>query len=115
MSKALPATCQGGVVTCEGKPVAGVVILSEGVGPSSGTLFLEEDKAYYVAKTSPDLKDALASISNALANTSAALTAIDNVGFWSGGGAPTPPFLGTVISGIDTAKASLDTLRGAMK
>lgn len=66
MSKVLEATCEAGVVTCQGVPVPDVIILSEGVGDSTGILILQAGKAYYVVKGSPDLDETLENLINAL-------------------------------------------------
>lgn len=138
MSKMLPATCVGGVVTAEGVPVPAAEILSEGVGESEGVVFLDEDKARYIAKISPDLKttlehliEALGKAIEALNNASAALTSIDTAGYIiavSGGsgapavGTPSPPVatgdisaLDTATQGIEAAKAELETLKGMLR
>jgi hypothetical protein len=66
MSKALAATCKAQVVTAEGVPVPGAVILSEGVGQSDGVLVLSDGRMFYLAKISPDLKATLVQVIAAL-------------------------------------------------
>ncbi len=85
MSKALPASCAAGVVLTGGIPVPSAEILSSGVGPSSGVLILDEDEAFYIPDTTPDLDTTLAQIitaltqvSQALAQTVLALNVLDN-------------------------------------
>ncbi len=86
MAKALAATCVAGIVSVGGQPLTACTILSEGVADSEGVVFLDEDKAYYVAKTSPDLgttlstlSDALTQITTALTHAATALTAHDGI------------------------------------
>ncbi len=66
MSKMIPATCVGGIVTADDVPVPSAVILSEGVAESEGVLFLDGENARYLPKTSPDLKLTLEKLAEAL-------------------------------------------------
>lgn len=117
----LDATCEAGVVTADGVPVPGAQILSEGVGASSGVLLIDEDRARYVAKTSPDLKTTLEKLIVALDKTVAALQAIDGVGSLvtscgAGAGSATwIPVAASDISGITSAKADLEALMEELK
>lgn len=84
MSKMLEASCVAGVVTAEGIPVPAAEILSQGVGASSGRLFIDENDAVYIPDATPDLKttldkvlSALDQVVTALNATAVALTAID--------------------------------------
>lgn len=131
MSKALPASCVGGIVTAGGVPVPAADILSEGVGPSEGVLILDEDEAKYIAKTSPDLKATLEQLISALDKTvealgkaSSALTGLDTAGFLiaATAGVPSPPLQAANIAGITTAsaeitaaKVQLTALKGMLK
>lgn len=124
MSKALLATCEDGEVFCEGKLIEDCEIFSEGVGVSQGLLILDEDKRYYVAKTSPDLKLTLEKVIVALDNAADALNALDTAAFLVGvtGGAMTPavgipgtPVAASNISAINSAKADLEELVGELK
>lgn len=90
MPRAISATCLNGVVTADGATVAGAVILSEGVTQSEGYAIFDEDKVFYVAKTSADLKTAIQSINAMITKMIMMFTAVD-AGFsaLSGvGGAP---------------------------
>ncbi len=95
MSKVLQAACSGGIVTAEGVPVPLVEILCEGVGDSTGVLILDEDKAYYLAKTSPDLVTTLEKLLDSLQYISNALGALDGAGFLiaATGGVPSAPLI----------------------
>lgn len=59
MSKTLAATCQAGVVRIGTVVLPDAVKFSEGVGSSEGVAILDQDKQFYLAKTSPDLKAAI--------------------------------------------------------
>ena len=127
MSKMLAATCVGGIVTAEGVPVPAAEILSEGVGPSSGILIVDEDKAYYVAQTSPDLDSTLAQIITALGQTVTALqqTALTFTATFAGmtGPATAPPptgpagvaAIGVAVVAITAAQVQLQTLKEVLK
>ncbi len=77
MPRVLDATCLANIVTCEGVPVTGVTVLSEGVSQSSGYLIIDEDKTYYVAKTSPDLKAAITTLNSMLTSIANMFLAVD--------------------------------------
>jgi len=117
MSKILEATCEDGIVTALGVEVQDVEILSEGVGASSGVLILDGDKAYYVAKTSPDLKTTLEKLSDALGSISSALSAIDGAGHLiaATAGVPGPPVASGDISSLNSSKGELDDLLEELK
>lgn len=120
MSKMLDATCVAGVVSTGGVPVPGVGILSEGVGASTGILFLDEDQAMYLAKISPDLKSTLDGLISALTSISSALNALNTATLLTtcpaGSGVAGPPLVATAdITAINTAKAQLLFLKGMLK
>lgn len=93
MSKLIEATCNDGVVTALGVTVDNVVILSEGVGASSGVLILDEDSATYIAKTSPDLKTTILKAITALTETADGLSKV----------ASTLTSIGSMMTGPTTA------------
>lgn len=127
MSKILPATCVGGIVTSELFPVPSAQILSKGIGPSSGVLALDEDKAFYVTSSAADLETALTNVINGLNDAASALstvaTALTAIG--AGMTGPTtapPPTLPTSVASITTsvlsiqaASVQLATLKGLLK
>jgi hypothetical protein len=121
MSKIIEATCVGGVVTADDVPVPAAEILSEGVGESEGILILDEDKAKYIAKTSPDLKATLEKLITTLEKLSAALTAIDSAGPLSttcGAGPGTAtwvPVNASNISAINALKAEVESFKEMLK
>jgi hypothetical protein len=88
MSKILDASCQAGIVTIAGTPIPGAVILSEGIGPSTGFAVIDADKVYYIAKTSPDLKTAMTNLNTILTQILAILTTLDGVTVSPGTAAP---------------------------
>jgi len=141
MSKMLTASCVGGVVTCEGVVIPSAVVGSEGVGSSTGALFLDEDTARYIANTTPDLKTTLDDIVliltqlkialdqtvTALNTTAATFTA--TFATMTGPTTVPPPTgpAGVVSIGVSSAlitaaatqidllKAQLNTLKGVLK
>lgn len=137
MPKVMPATCEAQVVTCNDLPLPGAVILSQGVGQSSGIAVLDGDSAHYVANISGDLKtlltkviDSLAQVKTALDKSVDALTAIDTAGYiltvnpGTGGasGVAAAPVATADISSItsaaneiDSLKSQLSDLNGALK
>lgn len=128
MSKILDAICTGGQVKVGDTIVQEAVINSEGVGDSTGTLFMEDDKVKYIAKTSPDLKTTLTKLVDALTQTATALTqtasglgAIDVKPTGGTGSASTPVAASNIsaitsaVSSINTAKADLATLKDNLK
>lgn len=127
MSKALNATCLGGVVKVGQTIVPQTTILSEGIGSSSGLLVLDEDKKTYIAKISPDLKTTLEKtiaatdkISDAITKISTVLTSIG--AFMTGPTTAPPPTLaadvaeivGLVVE-IEAAKTEMTTLKENLK
>jgi hypothetical protein len=111
----LAATCLAGIVTADGLPVLGATLLSEGLGPSSGILVLQDDDGkYYVAKTSTDLNTTLTQLITALSHVASALAAIDVKPVGGTGSAPAPAAAAD-IAAITTASAALATLQGVLK
>lgn len=127
MSKSLDATCQAGVVQVDNVPVQGVTVLGEGQGQSEGMLVLDEDKRWYVARTSGDLKSTLDQVIAALDATVQAIDKIastftDVGGGMAGSATAPPPTLPASVAEIqaagaqvDAAKTALDTLKGQLK
>jgi hypothetical protein len=113
MSKVIEATCVGGVVTAEAVPVEDAVILSEGEGSSEGILVMQDDKQYYLAKTSEDLKATLDEVITALNQLVTVITAI-GAGMTGPTTAP-PPTLATDLLTITNAATTLQTLKGMLK
>lgn len=142
MSKILAATCVTGVVTCEGVVVNVAEVLSKGVGSSSGLLFLQGDKAYFIPSSATDIeatltqviaalgqvKTALDKTVSALTHAATASTAIDGKPTGGSGSAVTPvgtseitgigtdtALITTAATAIDSAKSALTTLKGQLK
>jgi hypothetical protein len=128
MSKALAASCEGGVVTAGGVAVAGTEVQSEGVGASTGVLILDGEKRYYFPKGTPDLKTTLEQVIAALAQTktalnqvASALTTIDAKPTGGTGSAVVATVaanvsaINTAATAVDTAKEALNTLKGALR
>lgn len=112
MTKMLEATCVAGVVTADGVPVVSAEILSEGVGASSGVLFLDEDQAKYIPKTSPDLKTTLEKIASALSSIASALTTIDGK---PTGTLPPAPAAAASIAQISAVQVEISALKEVLK
>lgn len=127
MSNILEATCVGSVVTCESVPVPAAEILSEGIGSSSGLLFLQDDKAYYLPSSALDIKTTIEKLIAAIDSINPALTEIAStltaIGAGMTGPATAPPVtLPTSVATISAkvveltaTKALLNTLKGALK
>lgn len=80
MSKVLNATCEGGKIKVEGATID-AEILSGGVESSEGALFLDNEKAIYIANISPDLIEIITSlveILNAIADISTGIDGATN-------------------------------------
>jgi hypothetical protein len=127
MSKVLPASCVGGIVTAELFPVASAEVLSDGSGPSTGFLVLDEEEAFYVTSNASDLKTTLEKVisalndaASALSNTASALTSI-GAGMTGPTTAPPPTLPATVAlistsaTSIQAATAQLTVLKGVLK
>ena len=106
MPKALPATCVGSIVTVDGVPVPSAVILGEGIGSSSGYAIFDDDRVYYVPKTTPDFKTALTAINNMITNICAVLSGHDAA--FSNGAFAT-------IAQITSKNAEISALKEALK
>ncbi len=76
MSRILPATCQGSVVTVAGIAIDGVIILSEGVEASEGILIIQESATYYVASSALDIKEVIEQITDIIVDITTLFTSI---------------------------------------
>lgn len=112
--RVLSASCVIGQVTCGAALVPDVTILSEGVASSEGYLIIDQDRMFYVAKTTPDLATTLDKISTALGQIASALTTIDAKPVGGSGSAPAPGAAAN-ISQITSLQAELVTLMEALK
>lgn len=120
MSKALQATCVAGIVIADSVPVPVATILSQGVGSSSGVLILDDDKATYIAKTTPDLETTLTKLISVLTELTSALTSIDTKVLVTtcpaGAGTTVPlPLAASNITALTALKTELTTLKGMLK
>lgn len=115
-TKIFTATCENGEVKV-GNVVVEATIESEGVGASQGLMIIEGDRAYYFAKTSPDLKLTLEKVIAALEKVSDALTSHDTAGYLIGAAmaVPSPPIATASIAAIDSAVDELTTLKGELR
>lgn len=112
MSKVINATCVGKVVTADSVPVPAATILSEGVGPSTGVLLLDEDLAKYVTSNASDIKSALDKIADALTQIATALTLIDAKPL---GILPPAPVAASQVALITAAQAQIAVLKETLK
>lgn len=112
--RVLSASCVGQQVTCGSGIVTGVTILSEGVSSSSGYLIIDQDRKYYVSKTSPDLKSTIEAIASALGQIATALTTIDAKPVGGSGSAPAPGAAANITQ-ITALQTQLTTLKDALK
>ena len=92
----LKASCKNKKVEHEDREVD-ALILSEGEGESEGALILDQDRAFYIAKTTQDLKDVIDAIIDLATQVQSNSTA------W---GAP------VVLTGLIS---SLNSLKGNLK
>ena len=113
MTKSLAATCENGVVKVAGKTVSGAVILSEGVGASTGVAYFDKDQIFYVASNASDLKTTIEKLIDVLTQVGSTLTSI-GAGMTGPTTAP-PPTLATDVAALNTIKAALNTLKGQLK
>lgn len=114
MSKAISATCQGGVVKVSDLPIPEVNVMSEGVAASEGVLFIERDELYYLAKITPDLKTAIDKIASALSQIATALTTLDAKPVGGTGSAPAPA-VAAAITQISSIQSELTVLKGNLR
>ena len=66
MTKTVNATCEAGVVKVGDFTITEVTILSEGVASSTGVLFIDQDKKYYIPNATSDLKLTLEKVIDSL-------------------------------------------------
>ncbi len=114
MSKILEATANAaGVVTADGVPVVGAIILSEGKQASSGVAVMDGDKVWYLTSSATDIKTVIEKVIAALNEIGPALTSI-GAGMTGPTTAP-PPTLPTAVTNITTVVTQLTTLKEALK
>lgn len=123
----MEATCSAGIVKVGNFPVASAQIMSAGAGESTGTLFMFGEDAYYFPNATADLKTTIEKLIDTLTGVTAALTQIGTslTSIGAGMTGPTtapPPTLATDVVAINgkvtelnAIKASLNTLKGALK
>ncbi len=127
MSKVLSATCLAGVVKVGLLPVPEAIILSEGLGASTGVAVIDEDEVTYIAKTTPDLNstldqliDSLDKIASTLNTIATSLTSI-GAGMTGPTTAPPPTLAANVASivtnaiAITAAQTQLEALQEVLK
>lgn len=113
MAKVLEASCENGIVTLEGQQIEVDLLLSEGVAPSTGVLIIDGAKTYYVARTSPDLKSSLETITEAINSIADIFTAI-GAGMTGPTTAP-PGTLAADVTELQALATELEDLGEALK
>lgn len=113
MSKILPGSCTGNVVTSESLPIPTAEILSEGVGPSTGIVIMQGDKQFYIAKTSPDLKVTIEKLNSLITKLVPIITSI-GAGMTGPTTAP-PPTLATDLLELTAINIELTTLKNMLR
>lgn len=107
MSKVLPATCQAGVVTVEGKPVQ-ATIQSQGTKSSQGFTILDEDQAIYFPNSSDDIKELITSLVAIINQVATIATGLD-------GATNSPGAQATNITQLQSLKTQLDATKGNLR
>jgi len=118
-AKIFAASCEDGKVMIEGFEIE-ATILSEGVGSSTGIVILEGSTAFYISKSSTDLKGTLESTIAAFESSSDALTTVANtltaIGTGMTGPTTAPPgALPGNVAQINAAVADLDSARSDLE
>lgn len=114
MSKLLEATCSpAGIVTADGVPVEGAVILSQGKAQSSGILLIDGEKLWYLTSSASDLKTTIEKVASALNQAATGLNsaggALNGLAGGSGAGAI------AAAAAITPIVAELNALKEALK
>ena len=112
MSKLLPATCENGVVTIEGKEVEST-ILSQGKAASSGAAILDKGSSTYIASNASDIADLITSLNDSLNKLVIILTSI-GAGMTGPTTAP-PPTLAADLAEITAIVVELETKKEMLK
>lgn len=113
MTKMLVGTCQAGAVKVDGDLVTEAVILSKGIGASSGALFIDGEKVFYIPNNSADLETTLTKVIAAINKIATTLTSI-GAGMTGPTTAPPPTLVADVLE-LTTLSTELSTLKGALK
>lgn len=112
MTKAVLAKCKDKKVNINEVDIEVDFISSEGKAESSGVLFLDKEKSFFITNTIDDLKTTLEKISGALDKIASALTAIDGK---PAGTNPPSPVAASDILQIQSLKSDLDSLKDNLK
>lgn len=127
MSRALTASCLAGVVQVAGITVPGCIILTAGVGQSTGICFIDGANAYFVATNTIDLKSTLDNIISSLSQLHTAIgtiaTTLTAIGAGMTGSSTAPPgslaanvtAINACVTALDGIKTTLTTLEGNLK
>ena len=106
LSKVLFASCKDKKIKVEGATID-AEILSGGVESSEGALFLDKEKAVYIADTSPDLIEIITSLVEILNSIADISTAIDGATNAPSANAAAIAMLKTKVQQFQTKKDKL--------
>ncbi len=115
MTVSLEATCVASVVKIGALPLPSAKKFSAGVAASEGVAFIDGEKQYYFANTTPDLETTLGEIKKGLDKTAAALTKLTSIltdigAGMAGAGTTPPPTLATDLLDITQAATDLTAI-----
>lgn len=103
----LDATCENGVVTCEGQEID-AEILSEGMGSSSGAVIVDKGTAKYFTSNASDIKDLITSLESIIQQVVLIATALDAV-------TVSPGSATALITQLTTLKTQLGLTKDQLK
>lgn len=107
-NKILKADCAANVVTLDGLPVTAAEILSDGIGSSTGILFIDKDKCYYLPSSVEDIRDLITSLEGIVTDLISITTALN--------GATVPPAVATGgIASLTAKAAQLTALKAVLR
>lgn len=107
MSKFFEASCEDGVVTYQGVEVP-AEILSAGLGSSTGLLFFQKDRAFYLPSSASDIDGLIERLVELTTQLETILSGLDAV-------STTPGSQAANITQLGVLKDELDESRGTLK
>ncbi len=113
MSNVLPAICAAEIVQVNALPVPGAVILSKGVGASTGILVLQDGATYYITSNALDLESTITKITDLITKLSTTFTHF--AGSMAGAGTVPPPALAADLADLSAISAELTALKAVLK
>ena len=114
MSKILTATANAaGIVTADGVPVVGALILSEGKQASEGVAVMDGEKVWYLTSSATDIKTTIEKVNDAITKIATLFTTMG--ASMTGPTTAPPPTLATDVAAINAVVTELNVLKGALK